>query len=234
MDFFRNLAQLENDMVVFTTSDLAPIVANIRANEAPKSETTIVSTPHIEDCYRETAARLADKMAAMYEYHPKFLETPHYPEYWSPAYVLVNISKADFACRAYEEQRVQDDAFAAWIDFGYCTTADVLPDSRRWRYNFEPGKMHLFALRKPDSRRPIFDVVRTGDVYVTGGHMVGDLQSWKRIRDLNHNNLETLMKCGLVDDDQTLLLMSCLQAPEYISVHRIRRWRSIFKDFNDV
>jgi protein YibB len=232
---FARLAALRNDMVIFTPPAFADRVRALRRTQAPDSRTDVIAIAPIEDEYPALVDRLSDRMEAMYAYAPGYLQAPYLPEYWHPRYVLVNVAKAAFVCRAYEEAVVDRCALAAWIDFGYCRDDRAVPQSRRWSYDFGPDKMHLFALREPDVKRPIFDVVRSGDVYIMGCHMVGDRRAWQRLCARNFTNVEILMKCGLVDDDQTVLLMSYLDAPDDVELHRMRLdagWFVILTAFN--
>lgn len=226
-------------MVVFTTADLVDRVTRLRTQNAPGSRTVVISTPSIEAGYPHLIAKLSSTMEAMFKYAPAFLSSPHCPEYWSPSYVMVNLAKTDFVCRAYEAAALPPTTTVAWIDFGYCNNDEVLGNARQWEYVFTPHKMHLFALHKPEEQRPIFDVVRTGQVYIVGGVMIGGLESWLYLRGRVFANLALLLKCGLVDDDQTLLLMSYFDAPEKFQLHfplHSSGWRfarSVLRDFND-
>jgi hypothetical protein len=178
-----------------------------------------------------SARRTAERLC----YQPHFLADPHTPEYWNPQYVLINFLKPGLVCRAYEDGLLEATETAAWIDFGYCDREGVLGASVAWEYDFTRDRIHLFALREPDAKRPIFDVVRTGSVYLTGGQIVADRASWLQLRDGYASNLEHLLRCGLVDDDQTLLLMCYIEAPQQFELHYIlprQGWRAALRHFN--
>jgi protein YibB len=230
------MAVLQNEMVVFTTADLVDRVKDLRTVNAPNSRTTVVAVPSIEQFYPQLVDRLSSAMEAVHEYCPNFLTGPHNPEYWNPSYVMVNMAKTEFACRAYDHAAIDPDRLVAWVDFGYCTRESVLGSSTSWDFGFSPDKLHFFSLHEPDPRRPIFDIVRTGSVYITGCQIVGNMTSWKYLRERNDANLGVLLKCGLVDDDQTLLLMSYFDSPERVELHHITPgagWHVVFRDFNE-
>jgi 2-keto-3-deoxy-L-rhamnonate aldolase RhmA len=52
---------------------------------------------------------------------------------------------------------------------------------------------------------------------------------------LVHHNTQELFKHNLIDDDQTILLMSYLAAPEMFELHSVSPtdWFIIFKDYNE-
>jgi hypothetical protein len=96
--------------------------------------------------------------------------------------------------------------------------------------------MHYFNLKPVMDNRSIFDVVRTNDVTIMGCHIVGGIRAWR-----NHvlecdKSMTTLVECGLVDDDQTILLMNYLRNKNFYELHPIdetkKGWFVIFTDFN--
>ena len=101
----------------------------------------------------------------------KSVDNPHLIEYWHSDYVLINIFKSLYVTHAINTGIVKTD-LAAWIDFGYVRSQETLPSNLEWKYDFDPDKMHMFKMREIDPDRPISDIIKTGDVYTQGCHIV--------------------------------------------------------------
>jgi hypothetical protein len=58
---------------------------------------------------------------------------------------------------------------------------------------------------------------------------------WQTLEYLVHHSVDQLLKNNLIDDDQTILLMSYLQKPELFELHKVSEhdWFIIFKDFSE-
>jgi hypothetical protein len=58
---------------------------------------------------------------------------------------------------------------------------------------------------------------------------------WPQMEALVHHSLDELFKNNLIDDDQTLLLMSYLSKPELFELHPVsdQDWFIAFKDYNE-
>ena len=162
------------------------------------------------------------------------------PEYWSKDYVGVTSLKAFFVKDAYERGLVTNE-WASWVDFGYCRDANHVPSSKKWEYDFTPGKMHYFNYRDPDSRQSKQNIslaVQNNVVYIIGGVFVGQKEQWQVLSDDMKEALEYLISMNLVDDDQGLLLMSYFKNPDVYELHKmpldapIEDVRSILRKFN--
>jgi protein YibB len=168
--------------------------------------------------------------------NPKYIEkivNPQLIEYWHSDYVLVNIFKSLYVTDAIIKNLVTNDV-VAWIDFGYCRNENTIPKSNRWKYNFDVNKIHFFNIHEIQPERPIDSIIYTGDVYIQGCHIVAGKKMWKDLRDLVFGNLNVLINHDLIDDDQTLLLMSYLTKPELFELRYVHPsdWFIIFKEYN--
>lgn len=99
-----------------------------------------------------------------------------------------------------------------------------------WEYDFSP-KIHLFTERPLDKERPIFDVVRSMDVYIRGNLMIAPDFLWKEFHTLSVNSMISLTRCGLCDDDQTISLMAYYENPDLFEIHDVNYWYSGLKNF---
>ena len=164
----------------------------------------------------------------------KSVDNPHLIEYWNSDYVLINILKSLYVTHAINSEVIKTD-LAAWIDFGYVRTIETLPKSLEWKYPFDKDKMHMFNMREIEPERPISDIIKTGDVYTQGCHIVGGVSVWPTFMQLMIYNMNMLIQNNMIDDDQTMMLMSYLSKPEMFELryNSPDDWFRIFKDYNN-
>jgi len=230
LDRFTDLAPLQNQMIIFTQAAFAEAIFEIRRSHNLDDLTSVVVC---DELFGPTGL-LADRVDLLrsrmrVELH-NFVLDAGCPEYWNADYVMLNALKSVFVCTAIRLKLIGCSQ-AAWVDFGYC----------RDNHRFEPGgawlfdcgdRMNLFYIRAPDER-PIFDIVRTGDVYFQGCHIVGPVGYWPRFSELIDEAIVSLLKCGLVDDDQTALLMAYRRTPGLFRIHAVdpSDWFVLFRNF---
>jgi len=229
MERFGYLAKLENEMVVYTSLDLAERVLELRGDRKTQVVTVDFAT---------TTPELRTKIQTIQK-DPKFFtkinpREVRNPEYWSADYVLVNFLKSHFVVDAFERGHINNDV-AAWMDFGYCRTPETLNGVKLWKYPFNPSKMHLFNYRDPSKADDIIQVTINNVVYILGAKIIGGRHCWFTLRDRMNEALQLMMNVGFVDDDQTLLLMSCKMQPDMFELHQLDESNpfTVFRDFNE-
>lgn len=233
IDHFSRMCELENEVIVYTSPDLAPRLQAV----SPKVKV-------VEYDYFEIHEELRMKIEAI-QTEPKFIKriNPYQvrnPEYWSKDYVGVTSLKASFVDDAFARGLITNE-WAAWVDFGYCRDDEHIPTSKKWDYDFTPGLMHYFNYREPNVNRPSENVqlaVLNNIVYIIGGVFVGQKEQWSVLKKDMRESLDILMQNGLVDDDQGLLLMSYFANPDMYELHKmdpnapLEEVRSILRKFN--
>ena len=222
---FGNLATLDNPMVIYTSPDLVPRIQQIRGNKPTK----IIPFKFYDNC-QELRLRIKDiQMSDDYKSKINPSQKSN-PEYWSADYVLVNALKSTFIRHALPDISTE---LAAWVDFGYCHSMDTLNGISKWEYDFDPKKIHLFSIKDYLPGTYISDIIFNNVVYMTGGVIVAGKEQWLKLEALVNHSVNELLKNNLIDDDQTLLLMSYLLAPEEFEIHKKSPddWFFIFKDF---
>jgi protein YibB len=229
LGYFAHLARIRNRMVVFVDERLAPEVLRLRREAGNDAATIIYTHPDLlgDAALAPLRALIAARMTPAFR---RFVWRPQAPEYRSPPYVLVNVLKAPLVCAAIDLGAVAA-AQAAWIDFGYCRDGNRFDPAAPWRFDAR-GRMNLFHLY-PLDERPVFDVVRHGYVYFMGGSIVGPVRCWPAFRGELDAALRSLTECGLIDDDQTLLLMAWRRDPAGYIVHPVHPsdWFVLFRRF---
>jgi protein YibB len=233
IDHFRQMCKLENEIIVYTSSDMAPKLREV-------SDKIKV----VEYDYFNIHKELRDKIEEI-QSNPDFIRkiNPYQvrnPEYWSKDYVGVTSLKAFFIKDAFDRGLISNE-FASWVDFGYCRDSTHIPKSNKWSFDFTPGLMHFFNYRKPikhQSREQISLAVQNNVVFIIGGVFVGQRECWEVLADDMKESLDLLMHNGLVDDDQGLLLLSYFKNPDMYELHPmsldapLESVRSIIREFN--
>jgi len=225
LERFKALTKLDNKIIVFTESKFSDIIKEMRDDIIIVEYDEIFSENYnlMEELHR--IMRNRDFI--------KLIDSPASPEYWSPKYVLINFYKSLFV-EYVINNNIDDANTLAWIDFGYVRDDTRFVPGTTWKFDTN-NKINLFNIRPLDDR-PIFDIVMSGDVYIQGCHIVSHREGWSHLRGLMLDSLSVLTRVGMIDDDQTMLLMSFRTAPHLFSINYIDPnkdgWFVIFKDFN--
>lgn len=232
-DFFSKLAKLQNEMVIYTTPNFEDRVKTIRKKLGLEDLTKVVTT---ESYLPKEFESLKERVQVVMDdpnYYGKVVN-PQLIEYWHADYVLVNIFKSVYATDAIEMGLISNN-LTAWIDFGYVRNDITIPPSNRWKYNFDHERIHFFNQHPIQPERPIDSIIYTGDVYIQGCHIVAGTKKWKLLKELTLKNVEVLLENNLIDDDQTLLLMSYLTNRSEIQLHPAdpNDWFRVFRKYND-
>lgn len=230
LNYFANLAQLDNNMVVFTSSELKPKVEALRGNRP----TTVIAIDvnkkfvHI----KKRIARIQQDEAFRSRLETRQLINP---EYWSPEYVLVCNLKAFFVKKAIDLGLAKDE-LVAWVDFGYCRTPETTNGIQRWSWPFDKNKMHLFTIKKglkAKSVNSVFDYMIGNHVFVIGGALVGTKEKWQEFYTLMCRCQKLTLDNNIVDDDQGIFLMCYHFRPDLIKLNYLgkSRWFDLFKRY---
>jgi protein YibB len=219
---FQKLAQLNNPIICFTQPKFFDFIKNLNEN------IVLISIDWIWDTYSDLIQKISQiqKKTDFLDY----VDNPSCPEYWSCEYVLINFLKSFFVQHAIEQNLVETNS-VAWIDFGYCRDEVYCPEGKYWDFDPE-GKINLFCQKENVYEKPIFNLVKTGEVYIQGCHIVAPKAFWSKLAKLVSQSLSSLLEVGLVDDDQTLLLMAYRKNPEIFKLNKANpnNWFVIFKD----
>jgi protein YibB len=233
IDHFTRMCEIDTEIIVYTSPDIAPRLAAISPN-----------VKVVEYDYFNIHKELRDKIEAI-QTSPEFVKkiNPYQvrnPEYWSKDYVGVTSLKAFYVSDAFERGLITNE-FAAWVDFGYCRDEDHIPTNKTWEYDFAPGLMHYFNYRDPEprqARQQVSMAVQNNIVFIIGGVFVAQKEQWQVLATDMKEALEHLISIGLVDDDQGLLLMAYFKNPDMYELHKmpldapIEDVRSILRKFN--
>lgn len=158
-------------------------------------------------------------------------------EYRSADYVMINNMKAFFVNQAINANLVKTK-LVAWVDFGYCRSAETLANVKRWQFDFNTEKVHFFSINKRvgkiDSLDKVLDFIFNNRVYIIGGAIVATPQKWQQFIRLLHKNQKELLKMNVIDDDQGLFIMCLWKYPTLFQINFLgkKQWFSLFRKYD--
>lgn len=226
-EYFEFWSQIQNDMIIYTDEQSSKYIEEIRINKYNKQNTKIV----VIDNWREIDEELYNsiKLATDNELNKQFHINPNSPESWNYDYNYVMLLKEWCAKDAVEKGLAT--GMIAWVDFGFNHGGEFYQNSSEfnfeWKWNFS-NKIHLFQINEFDNL-PIFEIVRRMNTYIQGDIIIAPDKLWIELWNLVRSNMIALNKVGLVDDDQTILLMSYKENPSIFELHE-SKWFSQISD----
>ncbi|WP_196209748.1 protein YibB [Citrobacter sp. Res13-Sevr-PEB04-36] len=228
IDYFKNLSTLDNEMIIFTSSELKPKIEEIRAE---KKTTVIVFD--IQNKFKNIKDRIK-KIQHDDDFRDKLEKRQLInPEYWSADYVLVCNLKAYFIKKALELNLVSNEMIA-WIDFGYCRTPEVTRGLSHWDYPFNKNKVNFFTIKRglnPKTIDDVFEHMINNRSFIIGGAIVATQAKWQEFYKLvRYCQIKTLQN-NIVDDDQGIFIMCYYLNPQLVQLNHLgkNRWFYLFK-----
>ena len=232
---FANLCELKNDITVFTSPDFEERLTKIAEKREGK---TNILTVDLEENFSDllsTIESIQQSEDFLKKVHPSLHKNP---EYWNKYYVLVTNLKARFTYEAIKEQLPIHD-MVAWIDFGYVRDMKQIPPSKKWTYEFDSNKIHLFEYKEKDPERTFEEIIGLNDVHILGAKVVAHKDMWPHMDRLMRESWEYLQTVNMVDDDQGLWLISKHKELDKFQCHTIPDHQFghdpfvLFNEFND-
>lgn len=230
-EYFTNLAQLENEMIVFTSTQFVDKVKQIRQHRP----TTIVTFD-----FDSKLSKFRQKISEI-QNDPQFIsqvreDLRNNIEYWSSNYALVTNLKTYFVNKAISLNLIKT-TMVAWVDFGYVRSPDVLNGVKKWQYNFDQNHIHFFSISKNcqlNSYNDVLDYILNNKIYIIGGVTVGSQEKWQQFLPLLYRNQKELLNNGIVDDDQGLYMMSIFKQPDLFKVNYLgkKQWFAVFRKYD--
>jgi protein YibB len=216
LERFTHLTKLENEIIVFTTEEFSDRIKEICKDRLDRTKIVVFDVFTVFAEMRTDITKIQASEEFKRKIHPTQIKNP---EYWNPEYVLVTNLKAFFVNLAVQN-KLNSNEMVAWIDFGYCRSEKNIPPSKRWDYDFNKEKIHLFNYKDYDGK-PLGNVIAENDVYILGAKVVAHQSLWETMFNLMHHSYGELKKNNFVDDDQGLWLISYIIKPDIFELHRI-------------
>ena len=232
LEYFSNLALLENKMVIFTSEEWKDKILEIR-----KGKPTEIITINLRKKFRKQLSVIGE-----IQKNRKFIEKVNKDmlvniEYWSPEYVLITNLKAYFVNYAVKRKMLTEN-LVSWVDFGYVREKGTLNNVKYWKYPFDEKKIHFFTIRKKYPLKKIEDVhnaIFNNAVFIIGGAVVGGQEKWREFYRLLRDSQNELLKQDIVDDDQGLYMMSIFKRPEMFRLNYLGKdnWFGLFTEYGE-
>lgn len=228
---FERLLVLDNPIIVFADQES---YNRLLGYTKQKPNLVVVLDSHYPNCSKQ----IYDGIARVQNL-PSFKETirqPYNPEYWSQDYVMINLLKSWYVNRAYELGFVTGDDLTFWCDFGYPRKAeDISPGLWECDY-FDKDKIHVFSHRDlVPTKIDIRNIIDHNEVYLQGCHIGADHKNWKFLEKENWKHIKMLLANDLVDDDQSILLMTYIKNKDRFYIHYTMNdyWFCLFTQYNN-
>lgn len=205
-NYFEKWAAIENKLVVYVENeDIKNAVIDCRRKYNLEDKTVVC----IVKDYLNIDLDLFKKIekCTQSKIHQSFRLQPNNPEVVNPYYDYVMLLKE--WCVANSVKNNLASGTIAWVDFGFNHGGETLkPESFTnftWKYDF-PYKICLFNNKEIGNDVAIFDVIKNMNVYIMGTVIVAPDNLWIDLWEYVKEAMISLSDCGLVDDDQTILL----------------------------
>lgn len=225
-EYFDFWARIKNKVIMYTEPQYREKVLAIREKYGLAGKTEVIPIENKAELDRE-----------VYEAMEKALKNPiaqsfrverNHPEVYNPDYNYIMYLKYYFLSKAAKDGITGN--MCAWMDFGYnkgghfYTNVDDF--DFLWTTDLTSDKIHLFTFGAEEElwEFPIFEVVRTLEVYISGEMIIAPKTLAEDFRALCRRAELSLGDTGLSDDDQTILLMAYRTRPELFELHQMLGW----------
>nr|WP_240541649.1 WlaTC/HtrL family glycosyltransferase [Bifidobacterium callimiconis] len=226
--YFKHWAAIHNDLIVYTTESHADMVRKIR-QELGRENTVVRTVNEIASIDTE----IYDLMHKVGRQYPPFSLFPKKPEVSNPDYDFLMYAK--FWCLEQASKEAETSKLA-WIDFGFDHGGEYYKDTTffdfEWNYHRPQGKASLFQMRDLPND-PVFDWIRRTESYIHGACFELDTNFASQFHADARLQYEHLLRCGIIDDDQSILLMCHLAKPEDYCCLPLRTWFTMLEQYSD-
>ena len=220
--YFEFWARIQNDLIIYTTPEYANKALEIR-KKFGRNNTKVIEIKDIEKLDEELFNSIYK--ASKHELSKLFHVNCNFPESWNHYYNYVMMLKEWCIYDAIKKDLVSNAI--AWIDFGFNHGGEYYINENDFdcllESNFSKDKIHVFTVNELDFL-PIFETVRRMDTFIQGNFFIANKDLWGKLWKIMRENMMALNKVGLIDDDQTILLMAYYQEPELFELHKTDRW----------
>jgi protein YibB len=225
LNWFANLATLDNDMIIFTTDKYADKIKEVRGNKP----TTVIVFDAMDYFSQELTAIKSVHNNNEFRKQVR-ADLRHHIEYWCAEYTLINCVKAALLNKAVHDGLVNNE-LVAWVDFGYCRSPAALRNVNKWQYNFKPDKVHFFALRPIPAEVDISSVIFNNIVYAIGGVVVCGKDMCEPYWEVTKSVFNELIDQNMIDDDQSIIALLYTKHPAMFAQHKLPIWSGVFQKF---
>ena len=221
VEYFKFWARIKNNVVIYTDKEYEKIILDIRDNFGLKDKTKVIVVDDITTLVPEVYSKMCE--IENNQYFKDFRYVKGNPES-KAKYNYIMFLKTWCMYDALKRGLINTD-MCAWLDFGFNHGGEVYSDEKDfdflWKYPFE-DKVYLFTI-KLDEGKPIFQIVQSGEVYASGTPYFVSKNLIEEFYKLIYDSTISMLDMGLMDDDQTILLMAYRKKKE-IFIYEYTPW----------
>lgn len=217
-EYFRFWAKIKNRIVVYTDSVMAEKVKEIRNDYNLLDKTEIIIIDDVSSLEPKFLKRLEliDSTDDFKNYRYMDNSADNNPKY-NYIMFLKSWCVNDAVKKGYAKGHV------AWLDFGFNHGGKIFYDENDFDYLWKApvcdDKITVFSLR-PDDNKPIFRIIESYEVYMMGAPFIVPDFLASKFWELIKASMNSLLDCGFMDDDQTLMLMAYRKEPSIFDVRQ--------------
>ena len=225
-EYFDFWARIKNKVIVYTEPAYSEKILAIREKYGLADRTEIIAiedkTALDKEVYEAMATALKNPIAQ------SFRTEQDHPEVYNPDYNFIMYLKYYFLTQAIKDNLTGN--MCAWMDFGYNKGGHFYTDVNDfdflWTVDLSKDKIHLFSFGEEKElwELPVFEVVRTMEVYISGEIIIVPKNLAEEFFSLCRRCEMSLGDVGLSDDDQTVLLMMYRLCPKLFELHQMLGW----------
>lgn len=227
IEYFKFWGKLKNDMIIYTTKEYKGEIEKFRSEVSANNTKLVIIDDYTQidtELYSHIKNALENKLII------DFRLQPNNPESWNADYNYIMCLKSWCIQDAVKKQYAK--GMIAWVDFGFNHNGEYYINENEfiteWKCNLSE-KIHIFAINDLDDL-PIYEITRRMHCYIQGNIIIAPDFLWEEFWNLIKKNAIALAKCGLVDDDQTIILMAYREKKELFELHK-SEW---FSQLNDI
>lgn len=204
-EFFKFWARIKNKIIVYTDSVMAKEVKKIRKEFGLLDRTKVVVIDDVSTIEPQLLSRMIDtsknETFLNYRYMDNSADN-------NAKYDYIMLLKAWCIKDAVEKKLAS--GMIAWLDFGYNHGGKTYPIKEEfdflWKTDLPKDKVTMF-IKKEDDLKPIFQIVQSYEVYVMGAPFIVPSNLAFKLWEEERKAMISLLDCGFIDDDQTIMLM---------------------------
>ena len=221
LSYFSYLAELDNDMIIFTEEKYKEKIQKMRKNKKTK-----IITFDLNKKFSKIIKKIRE-IQENNEFRKRINpDEIHNLEYWLPEYVLINNMKSYLIKTAIIKKMIKTE-LVAWIDFGYIRNREILNNVKKWEYNFDKEKIHFFNIftkrklnKKLKKKEDVYNFIFNNDTIIIGGVIVGATSKWNEFYKKLRRAQNDLLIENIVDDDQGVYIKTYFENKKMFKLFR--------------
>lgn len=216
-EYFKFWARVRNQLIIYTTSDFAKEILGIRATFGLEDKTKVIIVEEPFKLEEDLFLRMNEVSSDV-----EFKNNRFFPNALSndAAYDYVMLLK--YWCLNDSVQNNYASGMLAWVDFGMNHGGKCYSNPEEfdflWKTDFAFDKIHLFALKNPDTINSL-DLMHSQSDCITGYLLLVPDSQCKELWDRTKDAMHALLMLDCIDDDQMLLFMVYKRISSFFEVH---------------